>query len=158
MTETSGSDVEPLEFTITFSELDYQDDYYQYCTLLKQLTGINPDDITQSDFLKHLEIVKTNPLHKIIIAKYKKNIIGSVTLLIEPKFIHDLSYVAHIEDVVVHSECRGFGIGKHMIMKAVEVSKEYGCYKVILDCSDDCVEFYKKCGFKVKEHHMALYF
>ena len=158
MTETATNDDEALECLITFSELDYEDDYYQYFTLLKQLTDINPDGIMQSDFVQHLKIIRSNPFHKIIIAKYKGNIIGSITLLIEPKFIHDLSYVAHIEDVVVHSECRGVGIGKHMIMKAVEVSKEYGCYKVILDCSDECVDFYNKCGFKVKEHHMALYF
>ena len=30
-----------------------------------------------------------------------------------------------------------------------------GCYKVILDCSDDNVDFYAKAGFQRKEVHMV---
>ena len=30
-----------------------------------------------------------------------------------------------------------------------------GCYKVILDCSDDNADFYAKAGFQRKEVHMV---
>lgn len=32
-----------------------------------------------------------------------------------------------------------------------------GCYKVILDCAEKNVEFYKRCGFQVKELEMVVY-
>jgi hypothetical protein len=31
------------------------------------------------------------------------------------------------------------------------ISRETGCYKLILDCSQDNVKFYERCGLKVKE-------
>lgn len=144
---------------IRFSELKESDNYQQYLALLQQLTSLHPEEISQEQFQKHLQMINSNPYHKIIIAKDADgNIVGTVTLLIEPKFIHDLSYVAHIEDVVVSTDYRKQGIGKLLVEKAIGMSKEFHCYKVILDCAETCVGFYQSCGFKVKERQMALYF
>ena len=149
---------------IKLSELDCNDNYYQYFTLLKQLTTIDPDTISKEDFVEHLELIHSNPLHKIIIAKYGENIIGTSTILFEPKFIHNISYIAHIEDVVVDSKYRNLCVGKRLIEKIIEICKTFmdsrgrKCYKIILDSSQSCIEFYKGCGFKVKEQQMALYF
>jgi glucosamine-phosphate N-acetyltransferase len=138
-------------------ELNYEDDYYQYCCLLKQLTTIDPEKISRESFLNHLYTIKSNPYHKIIIAKCDNKIVGTATVLIEPKIIHNLSKVAHIEDVVVDTEYRSKGIGKTLIKKVIDISREFGCYKVILDCSSKNIEFYEKMGFKKKECQMALY-
>lgn len=143
---------------IKLEELDKTDDYLSYCQLLKHLTSINIDNISQEMFLKHLLIIQENPFHKIIVAKINDKIIGSITILVEPKFIHDLSYVAHIEDVIVDPLFRSHGIGKKLINYAIEVATKYKCYKVILDCCQDNINFYKKNGFDVKETQMVLYF
>lgn len=37
----------------------------------------------------------------------------------------------------------------------MDQAKEVGCYKVILDCSEDNVNFYQKCGFTKKEVQMV---
>ena len=37
------------------------------------------------------------------------------------------------------------------------IGRALGCYKVMLDCSRDNVDFYKRCGFKEKEVQMAIY-
>lgn len=142
---------------IIIKELDYEDDYYQYCSLLKQLTTIDPEKISRKSFILQLHLIRSNPYHKIIIAKYDDKIVGTITILIEPKIIHNLSKVAHIEDVVVDNGYRLKGIGKILIQKAIEISKEFGCYKIILDCSSENMGFYRKFGFKQKECHMALY-
>lgn len=142
---------------ITISELQRQDDYKNYLRLLQQLTRINPDKISESDFLKHYDIIKKNPYHKIYIAKEIGEIIGTITVIIEPKFIHDLSFVGHIEDVVVDEKCRGNGIGRALINHAIDVCKSAGCYKIILDCSNNMVAYYQKCGFAKKENQMVLY-
>jgi glucosamine-phosphate N-acetyltransferase len=142
---------------VYIEELSHGDDYQQYCELLKQLTLINPEKITKEKFLEQLATINLNPYHKILVAKIANKIVGTVTILIEPKFIHDLSKVAHIEDVVVDSTMRAHGIGSILINKAIEISKQYGCYKVILDCSEKNVIFYEKLGFTRKELQMALY-
>lgn len=142
---------------INIQELTDLDDYKQYCELLKQLTVINTDNITKEKFIEQLKIINSNPYHKIIIAKVNDKIVGTITILIEPKFIHDLSKVAHIEDVVVDSDIRSHGIGSLLLKKAIEISKQYGCYKIILNCSYENFNFYKKFGFINKELQMALY-
>ena len=84
-------------------------------------------------------------------------IVGTITVLIEPKFIHDLQNVAHVEDVVVDPLYRGLGIGKLMLNKAKSLANENECYKSILDCSEECVSYYEKNGYKKKGVQMAQY-
>ena len=80
------------------------------------------------------------------------------TLVIEPKFIHEAGLAGHIEDVVVDAGLRRRGLGKLVVEKLQRIAREHGCYKVIVDCSEDNVPFYTSCGFKRKEVCMALYF
>ncbi|QTF49228.1 putative glucosamine 6-phosphate N-acetyltransferase [Acanthamoeba polyphaga mimivirus] len=142
---------------ISINELNFDDDSYQYMELLKQLTYIDPSIITNEMFEKQLSIIKNNPFHKIIVAKMDGKIVGSTTVLIEPKFIHNLSSVGHIEDVVVDQNYRLHGIGKLLIVKAIDICRQERCYKIILDCSDKVCGFYCKLGFTPKEKQMALY-
>lgn len=143
---------------ITIKEMDLLEDYYQYCLLLKQLTSIDPDSFNSEEFRAQLTTILSNPYHKIFIAKDDDKIIGTITLLVEPKIIHNLSYIGHVEDVVIDQAYRSSGIGKYLVAKAVRTANEMGCYKIILDCSANNIEFYKKCGFIEKEKQMALYF
>lgn len=142
---------------ISLEYLDYDVDYRDYCKLLNQLSRIDYDTISEKDFNNHLKKIKSNDYHKIIVAKNNGIIIGSITVLIEPKFIHDLSYVAHIEDVVVDIEYRSNGVGSLLVKKALEIANQYNCYKIILDCSEKNIEFYKKNGFTKNQSQMALY-
>lgn len=144
---------------ITISELSDTDfgSYVEYCSILKQLTSINIENITMQSFSHRIQMIRSNPFHQIFIAKFEGKIIGTTTVLIEPKIIHDLSFVAHIEDVVVDSESRTKGIGTSLMLHAIAYAKDHCCYKIILDCSDKNVSFYEKLGFDVKEKHMAMY-
>lgn len=142
---------------IELSEIDSSVSCADYVNILSQLTTINIDKISVDQFKKRIELIKSNPYHKIIVAKYNGILVGTITVLIEPKFIHDLSFVSHIEDVVVDQKYRKFGIGKFLVEKAIEISKQFDCYKIILDCSKTSVDFYTKCGFKLKDLQMAIY-
>ena len=56
-----------------------------------------------------LKEIKSNPLHRIFVAVVQDGrnqglIIGTTTLLVEPKFIFGGGRVAHIEDVAVRAE------------------------------------------------------
>ena len=76
-------------------------------------------------------------------------LIGTASVIIEQKlFKEDNCYVAHIEDVAIHRDYRGFGYGKKIVEHIVEFAKNQYCYKVVLFCSNDNIAFYKKCGFR----------
>lgn len=93
---------------------------------------------------------------QIYVVQNEQRIIGCGTLLIEYKFIHKFSKVAHIEDVAINKEFQGLGIGSLLIEHLIKEAKLQGCYKVILDCNKSLIPFYSKCGFKPQDVHMRL--
>ena len=101
-----------------------------------------------------LKKIKLNPNHIIHVAIDDKKIVGSTTLLIEQKFIHDGGLVGHIEDVVVRKDYEGKGIGIKLVTSMLERAKEKNCYKTILDCKDDVKQFYERIGFKRESNCM----
>ncbi len=100
------------------------------------------------------EKINSNSNHFIYVAILDGRIVGSTTMIIEPKFIHDGRNVAHIEDVVVSKEYQGKGIGEMLIKSLLYLAKDSGCYKTILDCSDEVKTFYEKIGFKITSNGM----
>jgi len=101
-----------------------------------------------------LKKIKQNPDHIIHVATDGEKIVGSTTLLIEQKFIHDGGLVGHIEDVVVRKDYEGKGIGIKLVTSLLEHAKEKNCYKTILDCKDDVKQFYERIGFKRESNGM----
>jgi glucosamine-phosphate N-acetyltransferase len=97
---------------------------------------------------KIFEKINSNPDHIIAVADLDGKIIGATTLLIETKFIHQGGLVGHIEDVVVDKKFQGQKVGKKIIAYMLEFAKKRGCYKTILDCTEDVKPFYEKLGFK----------
>jgi len=100
--------------------------------------------------------ISKNPDHVIYVAIYNGEVIGATTLLIEQKFIHDGGKVGHIEDVGVRKEYQGKGVGKKIVTALLKYAEKKGCYKTILDCSDDLIPFYESIGFK--RHSNSLRF
>jgi glucosamine-phosphate N-acetyltransferase len=126
-----------------------------FYTLLN-LTEIGP---ICNDFVRARSIlseIKSYPFYKIFVAVNDDvgDIIGSITLLIEQKFVHNGSKVAHIEDVVTRKEYEGKGVGSALVQKCLEFARGEKCYKVILTCSQANISFYKKMGFR--EHEISM--
>jgi len=105
-------------------------------------------DIDQNKAEEIFEKINSNPDHVIVVAELDGKIVGSTTLLIETKFIHGGGLVGHIEDVVVDKNFQGQKIGEKIMKYLLEFAKNRGCYKTILDCTDDVKPFYEKLGFK----------
>jgi glucosamine-phosphate N-acetyltransferase len=128
-----------------------------YINLLKNLTITN--DITTNLFIQQIKEISKNG--NIIIAVtesiHEFIIVGTGTVIFEPKIIRDCRYVAHIEDIVVHPDYRGNGIAKNIISLLKKISISKNCYKLILNCSDDFIPFYEKCDFIKKGNEMSLY-
>lgn len=85
-------------------------------------------------------------------------IVACGTLFVEFKFLRNAGLCGHIEDIVVHKDGQGKGLGKRIIEVLTEVAKRRGCYKVILDCSEKNVPFYEKCGYHKAGEQMAVYY
>lgn len=85
-------------------------------------------------------------------------VIGTGSIFIEQKFLRNGGIVGHIEDVVVDKEARATGVGRMITSHLVDIAKSNSCYKVILNCSDDNVPFYNKCGFHLSGNEMRMDF
>lgn len=97
---------------------------------------------------------KTRHGHIVLVAVLYDQVIGTATLILEPKFLRSGSIVGHIEDVAVLEAHRKSGVGRMLIEKLCKIAKKNNCYKVILDCADKNVHFYEECGFHKHENCM----
>ena len=129
----------------------------QYIKLLSQLT--EAPMLSKDEFMNNLLEIK-NMGHIYVCYKNVENkicIIGSGTIIFEPKIIRNGKYVGHIEDIVVDNNFRSVGISKKIIDQLIHLAKEQNCYKIILDCKDNLCDFYEKNGFERHGVQMSKY-
>ncbi len=131
---------------ITIRELQKEDLWNGFLTTLDSLRQASNIEKNTAD--KIFEKIENNPDHIIVVGLIDGKVVGASTLLLESKFIHDGGIVGHIEDVVVDKNYQGKKIGEKIIRYLLEVAKNKGCYKTILDCVDEVKPFYEKIGFK----------
>lgn len=159
-------------YTDLLSFIDSKIDYLekikkQYLSLMNELT-VCPDI---SNELFYQRIKQINSMGKIIIGYTCSNIetnkdfdikdfeiIGSGTIIIEPKIFREGMSVGHIEDIVVKSTWRGKKVSQNILNKLKNYAKISNCYKVILDCNEQVSQVYKANGFEVKGIQMSQYF
>ena len=132
-------------------ETDLENGFLESLDNLRQTSNLE-----QSSVRNILKKILENENHIIHVAELNGKIVGSTTLLIEQKFIHEGGFVGHIEDVVVNKEFEGQGIGMKLVLSLLDVAKERKCYKTILNCEDKLIPFYEKIGFKQKSTEMRF--
>jgi glucosamine-phosphate N-acetyltransferase len=150
-----------------------------FLEVLENLVSVGIDTIRAKQILQQ---VKSNPLHKIFVAqeeeveeqqegqqvqaqddidkeKKKTKIVGTTTLLVEPKFINKGMRVGYIEDVSVRKGYDGLGIGSQLIAYATHdaISGE-ACGKILLYCSKNTMPFYEKLGYKLVDDAHVMKF
>ena len=132
-------------------ETDLNNGFLESLDSLRQASNLE-----QNSAKNILNRISKNENHIIHVAELDGKIVGSTTLLIEQKFIHEGGFVGHIEDVVVKKEFEGQGIGMKLVLSLLDVAKERKCYKTILNCEYGLIQFYKKIGFKQKSNEMRF--
>jgi glucosamine-phosphate N-acetyltransferase len=86
---------------VTIREIKYEDLDKGFLDVLENLV---PSDIDSKEYAKNiLQKIQKNSLHKIFVAEDDSTgeVVGTTTLLIEPKFINKGMKVGYIEDVSV---------------------------------------------------------
>ena len=132
-------------------ESDLENGFLESLDNLRQTSNLEQNSVKNI-----LKKILENENHIIHVAELNGKIVGSTTLLIEQKFIHEGGFVGHIEDVVVNKEFEGQGIGMKLVLSLLDVAKEKKCYKTILNCEDKIIPFYEKIGFKQKSTEMRF--
>ena len=129
-----------------------KNDFEQYIGLINQFRPIN----IQIDFTKFTEIYDTIFKNsEIYVACINDQIVGSITVIYEQKFIHKLSVYAHIEDVIVDEKNRHMKIGTQLLAYVKQICKEKGCFKCLLVCNDDVKKFYLQNDFEERGLNMS---
>jgi glucosamine-phosphate N-acetyltransferase len=94
---------------------------------------------------KFKEILNTKNL-QVLLLTLKDKIIGCGSIFKLEK-LHN-NPICQIEDVFIDEEFRGKGYGKVIVDYLKNYGKnEWKCYKIVLNCLDKNIGFYKNCGF-----------
>src|SRR5215204_7277281 len=145
---------------ITIREIEYDDIDKGFLEVLENLLSTDIANKTAKNILKK---IKSNPFHKIFVAYIdddtNNKIVGTTTLLVEPKFINKGMQVGYIEDVSVRKGYEGLGIGFKLVTYATTyaISRE-GCRKVLLYCSEKTKPIYEKLGYRLANDTFIMKF
>jgi glucosamine-phosphate N-acetyltransferase len=126
-------------------------DYIEY---LRLINIFRPTVFTEEKFIEMLKIMNSI----IFVIEDNSRLIGTGTILFENKFIHNISKIAHIEDICIDSEFRGGGYGTMLVNYLIDHSKQNGCYKVTLYCKENLEKFYNLSGLVKNDIQMSVYF
>ncbi|MFW5720537.1 MAG: GNAT family N-acetyltransferase [Candidatus Dojkabacteria bacterium] len=140
--------------TITIRRLQKEDFYNGF---FESLQNMSPslqalESETATKILEEREQAQTYTY----VAVQDGSVVGTASLLIERKFIHNGSCAGYIEDVSVREGYQGNGIGRQLITRLIAVAKEHGCYKIILGSDQTNKGFYERLGFREHELHMRM--
>ena len=95
----------------------------------------------------------------VLVAERDGKLLGTCSLYRIEHLAHNFARSAILEDVVVHSDARGLGIGQALLRCAVDKARAWGCYKLALSSNQSreaAHRFYEKQGFKPHGVSLAL--
>lgn len=125
----------------------------KYLLLMNKFRNVNID-MESSEFNKIYNKIVNNGC--VIVCEQNGDLIGSITILTEQKFIHNSAIYAHIEDVFVDESHRHKKIGKELVNKAIEYCKDNSVFKISLNCDEKLKDFYSLNNFEYRQINMCM--
>jgi len=105
----------------------------------------------KESYVHAFQEIAADPNNELIVAECDGEIIGSLQLTFTPSLSYQGSKRCTVESVRVDSKLRGQGIGREMMLWAIERAKEKGCLSIQLTTHNDRKDahrFYENLGFK----------
>ena len=131
-------------------------DYEEFMNLINEF---RPTFLSRNEFRYVLKNIYQYGKVWLLIDDLTKEIIGTSTLILEQKIIHNGGWVARIEDFVIKKSHQGKGCGHFLLNELIKKAKETeDCYKIILNCSPELEKFYEKSGFSKHNSEMEIRF
>jgi ribosomal protein S18 acetylase RimI-like enzyme len=121
--------------------------------LYEQLTGTlhEPVPEPQPDPREVIDRILADPARSLLVAETEGQIVGTVDVLIAANLTHHAQPWALVENVVVAERARRRGAGRALMLRAIELAREAGCYKVNLISGNERTgahDFYRSLGFE----------
>jgi ribosomal protein S18 acetylase RimI-like enzyme len=128
------------------------DDLDALIELYQQLTGPLDEPVPEPlpNPREAIEQIIADPARSLLVAQLDGEVVGTVDLLIAPNLTHYAQPWALVENVVVAESARRCGAGRALMLRAIELSGEAGCYKVNLISGNErngAHDFYRSLGF-----------
>ena len=105
-------------------------------------------DVEQS--FENCIILIKNPAHHMLVAKDKDTVVGFVNFTTRKTIMHPRPS-GLIDELIVSRSYRGLGIGKQLILAAIQKCRELECCEVEVSTEKSNTkarEFYRRCGFE----------
>jgi GNAT superfamily N-acetyltransferase len=116
-------------------------------------------EATDADFWKAFEAIDADPRNELIVADEGGEIVGTCQLTFTPSLSRRATERMTIEAVRVRADRRGAGVGRAMMLWALNVARERGCGLVQLTTDKRRTEaqrFYAGLGFSATHEGMKL--
>ena len=105
-------------------------------------------DVEQS--FENCIILIKNPAHHMLVAKDKDTVVGFVNFTTRKTIMHP-GPSGLIDELIVSRSYRGLGIGKQLLLAAIQKCRELECCEVEVSkekSNTKAREFYQRCGFE----------
>jgi len=117
-----------------------------------------PSDAVAS--LPAMETILADPARHLLVATIAAEVLGTVDLLIAPNLTHHCEPWGIVENVVVAGRARRKGIGRALMLRAIEIARSAGCYKVQLMSGLErgpAHAFYRSIGMEPRAQGFKVY-
>lgn len=117
------------------------------------------EDSLPENYIKAFREIESDPNNELIIAEQDNEVIGTLQLTYTPSLSFQGSKRATVESVRVDAKYRGKGIGRKMMIWAMERAREKGCVSMQLTSHSDRKDahrFYENLGFKATHVGMKI--
>jgi GNAT superfamily N-acetyltransferase len=105
------------------------------------------------------ERIRSHRNHHLYVATRGGTVVGTFALLIMDNLAHQGAPSGVVEDVVVHQDWRGKGIGRLMMKYALARCTDAGCYKMTLSSNlnrEAAHRFYESLGFETHGYSFTV--
>lgn len=113
-----------------------------------------------ASYFDAFEVIDNDPHNMLIVAEQHGRVVGVLQLTFIPGMTYRGGWRAQIEGVRVAGDVRGHGVGKALIVNAIEKARDAGCHLVQLTTDrrrSDAIRFYESIGFRPMHDGMKLW-
>jgi len=110
----------------------------------------NTEGLNIEQAFENIRILIKDPASHILLARDKNAVVGFVNFTTRRTIIHP-GLSGLIDELVVSRSHQGMGIGKNLLLAAIEKCRELGCSEVEVSTEKSNTrarEFYRRCGFE----------
>ena len=117
------------------------------------------EDPLPESYIKAFQEIDADPNNELIVAELNGEVVGTLQLTYTPSISFQGGKRCTVESVRVDEKYRGQGIGRGMMLWAIERAKEKGCISMQLTTNNDRTDahrFYESLGFSKSHVGMKL--